>query len=139
MYCNLNQFQQQKDMNSVYFAVGTQNGFILILSFNFNDRTVKLVNKTNSHQGAVRSLCVNTSSAGHLLISGGEDKFLRLWSYSTECGTIVKVNELADHKDFVKCLAFVDDNCFVSGSYDFKVALRNSSDLLSASNVIKFI
>lgn len=69
------------------------------------------MNTLNGHQQGVRSLSL--SSRGRL-ISGGEDKTIRIWNLETG-----KCEEILDgHDDFVRVVLGIGEDRIVSGSRD---------------------
>ena len=102
--------------------------------------------RVSAHEGAVRALSVVQWGGDRVhthLLSGGEDKYLRLWRLEheerraegegserrTAMRTLTLQAELRDHEDFVKCVCATEDGFFASGSYDFQVKLRSVATL----------
>jgi WD40 repeat protein len=121
------------DSAATIVAAGTLSGEVVLLSVCKKGNFIHRVNKVKCHDGAVRTLCVvnkqNLQATAPCLISGGEDRFLRLWSYCSLTSNLIIKSELRDHQDFVKCVAGINDSWFVSGSYDYNVCIRRISDL----------
>jgi len=76
---------------------------------------VQAVYATSGHSGAIKSLAINSS--GTRLISGGDDKILRVWS--VEEGSLGLLYELKEHKKTITTVYFSPDGRLAaSGSAD---------------------
>ena len=74
----------------------------------------EVVQDLQGHQGAVKSIAV--SKNGNHLVSGGEDKTVRVWDVQTGTELLAMIG----HDNTVSCLAFnpKDPNILISGSHD---------------------
>ena len=70
------------------------------------------------------------SDDGNLLVSGGGDETVRLWSINEGCGEWNSTKLETKHDDVVLCLAFSPDNRRISsGVHDTKVLIHDTNTL----------
>ena len=68
------------------------------------------------------------SDDGTLLVSGGQDETVRLWSLNQSCDGWKSTEMKTKHEDVVSCSAFSPDNQrIVSGGLDKKVLIHDTN------------
>ena len=101
-----------------YLLVADSNGTVRFWDF----RSGTEVGKIEAHGGRIWEICVSPNN--QLIITGGADKFAKLWTNRTKV-----VRSLCLHDDAVKAVAFSpDSSCFLTGSEDGTVRLWDSAN-----------
>ena len=97
-------------------AIGQANGSIKIIDADSGE----IVQTLTGHTELVRSVAL--SEDGKRLVSGGDDKTVKVWNLATG-----KSKDLKGHKGWVKSVAFSPDGKVVaSGSFDSTVKIWNA-------------
>ncbi len=85
-----------------------------------------VVNKETSSGVSCAILSVSFSPDGATIVSGGQDRLLRLW----DAQTLELIGTLSGHEDDITSIAFNNDGTYlISGSYDNTVRLWNVNAL----------
>jgi len=91
--------------------VVTKNGNIKI----FNLKEQKEVNSWPAHNGNIHTLCF--SPDGTHMISAGDDRVIRVWDYEHKLFE-QPIQELSGHDSKITALKYINNDTFVSGSFD---------------------
>ncbi|KAH3767763.1 protein serine/threonine kinase [Pelomyxa schiedti] len=98
-------------------------------------KKTRSVNTITGHRGTVTCLdFVTSESSGYSLLSGSEDKTIRIWYLNADCQTKRDSQIIGKHKGSVTCLS-VDGTRLVTGSLDTTLVLWDLQTLTALSTL----